>query len=466
MILEALTFIGIFIAIFFFLGLCILIHELGHLLCALWRGLHVERFSIGFGRKLWGFKRNGVEYRISLLPFGGYVALPQLEPGNEPKTEEGEPLPLAKPTDRMLAAFSGPLFNVLLGFALGSIIWLAGIERPLQMDELEVYQVEEESPEYEAGLRPGDRIFEVNGKPAESFDNLVRTTILATGEVKLSLRRNAETMHVSYLPKPNPDPGLQDFQGLAYPFFEVKTPVAIQEVLPQSPAEEAGLQGGDRILAVNQQPVHNSLGFIQTIDASAGEPMSITVQRDGQTIEFTNVRPRHRQKENEDRYVIGVQLRRPMETHYPTPWRQFKNVLTMTRDTLAAIISPESTVGPRHVSGPVGIMQIQYTAFRHHGWRQGLSIVILITFSLALINLLPIPVLDGGHIVVAGVELATGRRMPERLAWFIQVLFFLLLIGFMLYVTLYDIGRLRDSLQPSPNNQETAPAEESEFIAP
>ncbi len=472
--LEALYFIGILIAIFFFLGLCIMIHELGHLLCALWRGLHVERFSIGFGRKIWGFERNGVEYRLSLLPFGGYVALPQLVSGEEPKTEDGQPLPYAKPFDRILTALAGPVSNILLGFALGALVWLVGVERPQIVDELEVYEIQEtiqpqgegeetteiHTPEYAAGLRPGDRIFEINGRPVEGLESLVTSIALSTGEVRLSLRRESEVLHISYQPKPNPE-----WEGLGYPFFEVKTPVVILNVVPKSPADEAGLAVGDRILAVGREPIHNSYHFIQAVGAAAGDPVSVTVERDGQELEFADLRGRRQEEAGETRYVIGVQPGQPMETRHLTPWWQFKNVLTTTRDTLSALVSRDSLVAPRHMSGPVGILQMQYMTIRYRGWRQGLFFVVFISFSLAIFNLLPVPVLDGGHIVAGGLEMVVRRRPPPRLAWIVQAVFAVLLIGFMLYVTLHDLDRLtrplRESLRQEQSTEEATEPEDA-----
>jgi regulator of sigma E protease len=137
-LLHTLDIIAKVLFVIVFFGLCIFIHELGHLLVALWQKLYVEKFSLGFGKKIWGTTINGVEYIISMLPFGGYVALPQLDPSDEPKTSDGTPLPSGPPVARMLTALAGPLANVLFGFFLGLFIWWFGAWEPVSQTKCEV----------------------------------------------------------------------------------------------------------------------------------------------------------------------------------------------------------------------------------------------------------------------------------------------------------------------------------------
>ena len=436
--MEFLLAIIIIAAVFLFLGLCILVHEFGHLLVGLWRGLHVERFSIGFGKKLWGFERNGVEYRVSVLPFGGYVALPQLEPTKTPTAEDGTPLPEAKPFDRILTAVAGPIANIIFGFLLGSIVWFAGVQRSQTLSSFEVYSVEESSPEYEAGLRPGDHILQVNGESVEgSWEGLMQNIALAKGQVELRIERGDTTETITYMPAENPD-----YEGLGFPFFEVKTPVEILMVNPGSPAERAGLQKGDRILAVNGEPVQNTISFLESMWNTEGEPVDITVRREGQELVVSGIRGEKTLLEGEVRYLIGVVPGEPMVMKHLSPWWQFKNVLKTTGNTLGALFSSKSLVKPKHMSGPVGIIQMNYLTVRHRGWRQGLFFVVFVSFSLALFNLLPFPVLDGGHIMFGLFEMLTPWRVPEKVAYYIQATFAVALITLMLYVTFFDVRRV------------------------
>jgi regulator of sigma E protease len=459
---EIILAIIIIAAVFLFLGLCILVHEFGHLLVALWRGLHVERFSIGFGKKLWGFERKGVEYRVSMLPFGGYVALPQLEPTKTPTTEDGTPLPQAKPFDRILTALAGPVANILFGFLLGAVVWFVGVQRPETLSSFEVYSVEEDSPEYEAGLRPGDHILQVNGETVEgSWEGLMQDIALSKGQVELLLERGETKQKIAYMPAENPE-----FEGLGFPFFEVKTPVEILHVNPQSPADLAGLQKGDRILAVNGEPVQNTISFLLDMWNSKGEPVDITVRRGDQELVVSGIRGKETVLEGKVRYLIGVLPGEPMVMKHLSPWWQFKNVLRTTGNTLGALFSSKSLVKPKHMSGPVGIIQMNYLTVRHRGWRQGLFFVVFVSFSLAIFNLLPFPVLDGGHIVFGLFEGLTPWRVPERVAYYIQATFAVALITLMLYVTFFDVRRLTRGLFDGGEDNAAPPERTEEPASP
>ncbi len=435
--MDVLIIVGKILFVLFFFGLCIFIHELGHLLVALWRGLHVERFSIGFGKKIWGIKYKGVEYVVSILPFGGYVALPQLEPSEEPKTSDGKPLPPAAPGNRALTALSGPVFNVLFGFFLALFITWFGIYRAAPAEDVKVIEVPKESAEYEAGLRPGDVIYQVNGKSFDGgWEEVSQRIVLSVGDVTLSVEKPDGTEEeIAYTPAPNPE-----VEGLGFPFFRVQTPMVLQQVFPGSPAAKAGLKPHDRIVAVNGEKIENTDAFIDTVKESGGAPLDLLVERNGQEVLVEDLQADSVEVDGAEVYRIGVQFGAFVLVH-PSPWAQFVEVFTRTRDTLTSLFAKDSLVKPRHMSGPVGIIQIIWLKLAHGGFREGLSFIILISFSLAFFNLLPVPVLDGGHIVFALVEMVIGRRIPTRLAHAIQTAFAVLLIGFMLYVTFFDVKR-------------------------
>ncbi|MEM4248086.1 MAG: site-2 protease family protein, partial [Candidatus Nanoarchaeia archaeon] len=239
---------GLFVFLLF--GLCIFVHELGHFLVAKWRGLYIVAFSIGF-KKIWAFKRGGVEYRIGALPFGGYVDLPQLEPGAaEILTPDGKPLPPAKPSDRILAALAGPLFNILFGALIGIVLWIHGI--PLdspKMRSFEVSYVDEESPEYKAGLRKGDIVYEINGKKFyKNWSGIVEDILFTIGDVTLSVKRGQQDIKIQYTPAVNTKQGKLD--KIAYPFFKPKVPLVVNRFKKSSPAEKAGMQKNDMIIAI------------------------------------------------------------------------------------------------------------------------------------------------------------------------------------------------------------------------
>ena len=493
----------LFVVVFF--GLCIFVHELGHLLVALWRGLYVEKFSVGFGKRLWGKRINGVDYIVSALPFGGYVALPQLDPSDEPTTSDGTPLPGGPPVSRALTAVAGPLANVVFGFFLALFIWWFGtwvpapqedctvltvppilslftdglektdkviavdgkkvegswweitqqlpplppdretmvlrVKRKGSEEPVEIEYTPKSNPEYDAGLRGGDVIVAVQGQPiSKGFADVKERTMLATEPVRLTVRRGGEALDFSYTPAENPF-----LEGLGHPFYDVKQPVAVESVIPGSPAEAVGLRKDDILVSVNGKAVENSEFFIDQVNDSKGKALLLVVKRDGELVELPEVHAEEKEIDGETAYLIGARLTVPKVLDYPNPWEQFVDVFTRTKQTLASLFAPvmhkESHVRPRHMSGPIGILNLIFYKALVDGYRGGLSLIILVSFSLAFFNLLPFPVLDGGHIVYSLFEIGFRRKVPTRLVYWLQTVFAVLLISFMLYVTFYDVRR-------------------------
>ena len=445
---------GLILFVFAFFGLCIFVHEFGHLLAALRLGLYVERFSIGFGRKLWGTRYRGVEYVVSALPFGGYVALPQLDPTDGPQTADGQELPPVSPAKRALTALAGPAANVLFGFFLALFIWWLGVYRPAPAESCTVVSVPEHAPEYQAGLRSGDLVVTVNGDTfRRGWDELNQKITLSSGEVTLGVRRNGETLQVQYRPAPNPE-----YEGLGYPFFTVRVPVVVRGVMSGSPAAAAGLQAHDRIVAVDGKILLDMDDFVETVRGSAGRPMDVVVERDGSEVQIRGMQAQLQHVDGRPVYQIGVRYGAFVLMH-PNPWEQFVQVFTRTRDTLRPMLKKDSLVRPRHMSGPLGILQMLWYHLVLYGWRGGLSFVILLSFSLAFFNLLPIPVLDGGHILFAAVELAIRRRIPMRIAYGLQTVFAVLIVALMLYITFFDVRRLPRFLRLFRGEAETETTE-------
>lgn len=419
----------------FFFGLCIFVHELGHLLVALWQKLYVQRFSVGFGRKIWGREYKGVEYIISILPFGGYVALPQLDPTDTPHSIDGQELPPGPAKARALTAFAGPLANVAFGFFLALFVWWIGIDKPAPAEFCDVVEVPETCAEYAAGLRAGDRIVAVGGETlSRGWEELANAVVLSTGDVALSIERGSDSLDIVYRPQPNPET-----EGLGYPFFRVQLPIVVRRTMSGSPAAQAGLQRGDRIMRVNGERLLTTIEFVERVKQSKGEPLTLLLSRGGTEVTIADLRAREEVVAGETVYRIGLEFGAFVKT-YPNPWEQFVGIFVRTRDTWHSLFSRGSLVKAKHMSGPVGILQIIWIKVAG-GFMEGLSFVILISFSLAFFNLLPIPVLDGGHILFAVVEILTRRKVPTRVAHASQTAFACLLIALMLYITWFDLKR-------------------------
>lgn len=534
---EILRIVGAVVFAIFFLGMCVFVHELGHFLVAKWRGLHIIAFSLGF-KKAWGKKINGVDYRIGWIPAGGYVDLPQIDTTDVAKDEDGNELPPAKPLDRLLTAAAGPVFNILFGLLLGCVVWYFGM--PAETPRYESMVVESlivDSPEYRAGLRPGDEIVKFNGENFNyTWNDLKKEIMLAIGEVTLTVNRNGETLEITYQPTPNPyvAPELRR-ENIAIPFFEPKVPLAVRPmedspaeragiingdelvsvngielkdfsqlaffvaehganeltlavkrgkeiktftIVPEklalnpaapdgewnsgfliydnpedksvkvgfvvagSPADKAGITEGDTIIDIDGQPVSGAVGLFEKIAGAGGVEHQLKIKRGGETFDVS-VTP-----VKLGVYGVGVQLGM---LEYPSPFRQFAYVWEMSFRSLRNIsislanklnlTEQQSTVSARNLSGPLGIVSMMYKT-AHYSLITGIYFVVFVSFALAIFNLLPLPVLDGGHIFFAAIELIFRHPVPKWLVKNLSLIFIVLLFSAMALLTMLDVMRL------------------------
>ena len=307
--------------VIFFFGFCIFIHELGHFLAAKWRGLHIIAFSIGF-KKVWSVKKGGIEYRIGCIPCGGYVELPQIDATGEPKDEFGNPLPPAKPMDKIITAAAGPLFNVLFAVALGILVWYKGL--PLdtpRMREIKIATVDTSSPEYAEGLRQGDIIKSVNGRTFNcTWNDFARKIIFAVGNVTLGVERDGEHIDITYKPVPNLKRTPQS--KIAYPFFEPEIPLKC-DVVKDSPAWNAGMRPGDTIVGINGHPARHFADFEATMMENRGELLDITVERDGKTITISKIKPA---VVSSNQWRIGIGLGKSLQAPVVAVETPFKGI--------------------------------------------------------------------------------------------------------------------------------------------
>jgi len=427
--------------VLFFFGLTIFVHELGHFLVAKRRRMKIERFSIGFGPKIFGWTgRDGVDYRVAWLPFGGYVALPQMAPmealegKSESKTEE---LPPASPSSKIMVALAGPLLNVVFAFGLACLVWGVGLPTPVNPSV--IGWVEPGSLEEQSGLRPRDRIVQVNDRPVKTWMEVNRAVAISREPtVRLVVDRAGERLEFWVEATFDKQIGIKTIN-----LYPQGRPFA-RAVLPGSPAEQAGVQAGDKFLAVGAAPVSSAEELRELTGKCADQPTPFKVLRAGKILVLT-ITPALDPKEKVGR--IGIQLGDELEYRMtrpgPTPWAQFDDILRMMGDTVYALAHAKQTgIGARSLSGPVGIMGGWWYEIIHGGVMRGVWFAVLLNLNLAILNLLPLPVLDGGHIIFSMIEAALRRPLPARFVSALQTGFAALLIGFMLYITFFDIQRM------------------------
>ncbi len=447
----------------FFFALTIFIHELGHFWIAKRRGMKVERFSIGFGPKIFGWVgKDGVDYRVSWIPFGGYVALPQMSPMEtiEGKTEsKADDLPPASPTSKIMVALAGPIMNIILAFLLATIVWLVGLPQPVNPSI--VGWIDPGSVEEQMGIRPGDRILTVNDRPVKTWMDINRAVALSReSDVRLLIDRAGERREFIVPATVSEVLGVKTIN-----LFPSGRPFA-RDVLPDSAAEKAGVQPGDKFLSVDGVPVTSAHELRELIGVRTGQPTVVRVLRDGHVVPLT-VTPEYNEKEKVGR--MGVLLDDELEYEIvrpgPTPIKQFQDVFKLMSDTLYALFHHKETgVGARSLSGPVGIMGGWWHEIKNGGVLRGVWFAVLLNINLAVLNLFPLPVLDGGHIVFALYESIFRRPLPARLVQAVSTGFAILLISFMLYVTVFDFKRffgIRFASEPTPvETNQIAPATE------
>lgn len=442
-------YVGIVVLILF--GATIFVHELGHFLFARRYKLRIERFSIGFGPKLWGFTKDGVEYRISAFPFGGYVALPQMSPlEEEEKKKFDPPLEEAKPFHKIVVAMAGAAFNVLFALVLALLLWKIG--KPIDASErdLHIGYVPTNSPESKAGLRMQDEIVAINGAVVHDWSDVHQAVAFSRRElIQIDFRREGALQ-----PPVEIKPARSKLFGVRWLEVDPKATPKIERLSKAktpTPAQQAGLKKGDQILEVDGIQVLSVGHFLDLVGERGNKPSQFKIRREGQEM-LVAVTPLI--EKNTKRAMIGV--RPAAHTNkipdYPNPWKQFKEVVLMMANTINALVHHKETgVGVKDLSGPVGI--------GHALWliiptdiRLGISFTVLLNINLALINLLPIPVLDGGHIMFALFEWARRKPIAYKFAAATQTAFAVLLIGFILYVTYFDL--LRTGLFSRPERSE------------
>ncbi len=457
----------IFLAIFA-LGACIFVHEMGHFLAARKRGLKVDRFSIGIGPRIFGWERGGVDYRLSLFPIGGYVSLPQLadmgrlEGGDD--DEKAEPLPPISYTDKMIVTVMGAVFNVLFALVLSLVLWGVGREMPVNANSTVIGHVAQQvvasdgsvvpGPAREAGLQPGDRITRVDGQRVN--DSMAVFNSIMTGfgiaedgrrKVDIELVRGEQTLTKTVYPILRTSEAIRDI-GISQ-----SSPVVIDRLTAGRPAERAGFMEGDKLVSVDGVPVVSLGFFLDYLSTREGTPMELTVQR-GDDLYSAPVAPVRTPEA--DYPIIGFRPTQITERIHQNPVEQITGMVRTIQQTLTALFHHQSDVKVRNLSGPAGIVHaIHQTA--QIGLTQALWLIIFININLAILNLLPIPVLDGGHMVFATIAKIRGKALPRRFLETIQGAFVILLLSFMIYVTVFDVQRIADFYGQSSPPAETAP---------
>jgi regulator of sigma E protease len=429
-------------------NLLIVVHEIGHFLAARWRGLYIEKFGIWFGKPLWKKKINGVQYSLGTLPFGGFVALPQLAPMDiiEGKAAvDREKLPPVSALDKIVVAIAGPLFSLLLAVVFAAIVWIVGY--PVSESDMTtvVGYVLPDSPA-KAELRPGDKILEVDGKRVTRFlgmnDSVSWAVVRSEDEtIPVKFERDGRIQTVEVEPYKAESRGWFRRKSVRQLLILPAETAIIDKVEPNSPAAAAGLQKGDVVRSINGERIYSPAALSEHTKAHPNESMTLRIERGGTSFDV-NVKavPMKVEGENETRPRIGIGWDTQMAIAHPSPIELVRNSVTSTLNTLGAVASPRSDVKLQHLSGPIGIGRIYYLFFENErGWQLALWLSVVLNVNLAILNMLPIPVLDGGHILFGLIESVRRKPLNMRLLEIVQGTCTVLIVGLIVYITFFDI---------------------------
>lgn len=473
--MQSLNFIGTLLLVVLVFNLMIVVHEWGHFLAARWRGLKIDKFYVWFGKPLWKKTLNGVEYGLGTIPFGGFVALPQMAPmGGLEGDVDHENLPPITPLDKAIVAFAGPLFSFLLACVFAVAVWQFGKPQSESHSTTIVGHVAQGSPAAKVGMLPGDVIKTVDGHPVKRFEGLVDSVrwsmVASEGDtIPFEVERAGQAGLLKFDVDPKAwdkfesETGQQQKTSWWASIFQrpdlrevglmgQMTPMVAQ-VMPNSPAAEAGLKPSDLVMRADGQPLRSMGDLADHIKDKAGKIVQLDIEREGKIIPIA-ITPRIPDKNNmkdvgdKKAYpMVGiawdVEGRRTTIHPGPSPMEQISDAVRHMGALVSKLLSPKSDLSPAHMSGPVGVGRLYYKLFQHpDGWRLVLWFSVVFNINLAILNMLPFPVLDGGHMTMAALESIRRKPLQGRLLEYVQTSCALALFGFLIFVTLKDTGDL------------------------
>jgi regulator of sigma E protease len=452
------------------IGVMIMIHELGHFWAARYFDVKVETFSLGFGPRLFGFRRGETDYRVSLILFGGYVKMAgeQTAEFGADNTPSAPSLPeqvvaarlgaasvenarmemglsavdsrtlLAKPRwQRLIIAFAGPFMNLLL--AVGLLTGLYMVKYPKLSDtdmEVVIGHVLQGSAAAKAGIQDGDRIINLDGKSNPNWEDVGMKEIESAGRpMYITLDRGGRHINTVVTPV------LSESTGVGYAGWDERGEVEVAEVNPDFPAAKAGLQKGDIVVALNGQPIHSTARFHEVTKNSGGKPVVVEYQRNGETHTVT-IQPVYAKVEGLTQWRIGVSSQTKLNiinTKLSFPDALAESISQNAKGALFFVHVLEGMVERRmstkNLTGPIGLGAIAGQEARL-GPTAYLSLMQMLSLQLAILNLMPIPILDGATILMLLIEIVMRRDLSlnvKEAMFKAGFVFIMMLVAFVIY---------------------------------
>lgn len=425
------------------IGVMINLHELGHFWAARFFDVKVEAFSFGFGKRLFGFRRGETDYRFSLVPLGGYVKM-----AGEQASDEHQDDPrsfMAKPRwQRLIIAAAGPFMNVVLAIGVLTGLFMMKYTTVAETDrEAVIGHVVPNSAAARGGLQDGDRIVAIGSQQNPSWEDInMEEVTSANRPMKLTIERAGRRFDTTVTPTYN------ERIGVGTAGWDERGQIQLVQVSPGSPAEKAGLKKGDLLISVNGQPIHSAIKFQEITKSSNGKPLEVAFERSGVPQKIT-VQPAYSAKD--ERWMIGVgpQQKFTIITKRLTFPEALRESLKQNRKYATAIVRVlegivEQRVSPKNLSGPIGIAQEAGRAARM-GAAEFFMLMAMVSMNLAIFNLLPIPILDGGVILMLLVEMVMQRDLSLNVKEAVFKVGFVCIMVIVAFVLYNDISKILPS---------------------
>lgn len=420
------------------LGVMIVVHELGHYWAAISVGIRVETFSIGFGPRLFGWRRGSTDFRVSAIPFGGYVRMLGDQPGDEKAAEEPDSFQAKKRWQRAVVVVAGPLMNILLAVCIMTGVYMKEFPKQEAVHSPVIGEVVPQSPAAKAGLQSGDRIVRIGTVENPTWQDIQTKEALNAGrQLPVVVERNGKRLDFTVVPA-------RDKDGIGMAGWLVEADVIISQVDPQLGAAKAGLKPGDVLISAEGQQIRSTLKLQQLIQQSKGEPVPLTVSRDEHLMHFSVV-PRNDQT-TDGMWRIGVLLGEKYKL-VPLPFNEAlyqsaqwsKSNVTLIFDALKSIV--QQRISARTLSGPIGIARMSGEA-ANQGAVVFLTLMSAVSLNLAIFNLLPIPILDGGTLLLLLIEMGIRRDMSLQVKEAVFKVGFVFLMMIVVFVVYNDISKI------------------------
>lgn len=435
------------------LGIMVLVHEFGHFVVAKWCGVRVEVFSIGFPPRLFGFRRGDTDYRISLLPLGGYVKMAGGDPG-EPRTGDPGELTSRPRWQRILISFAGPAANFLLAFVLMAGLYMTYNEVDNYLSQPAVADlVPPDSPAWNAGIRPGDHIVRFDNKKNPTWGKLEdRAASDANVTVPITVERmvdgQPQQFHTSlFISDPSKGSNF-DFDALGILPKKQDGPLGVRDVISGDPAANSGLKAGDKIAAIDGHAVHSVDAVTAWLQYDKGNPVTLDVLRNGQHLTLTATPIWGDNGAGKMGYRLGFypepppfhveQLSLPKAIHASIKSNiQYSGLIL---NVLRHMVSRPSNV--QEVSGPIGIAKATGEAVSMPGWKPLIGLMSVISLNLGILNLLPFPILDGGTILFLLIESTLRRDLNQDLKERMYQVAFVMIVLLFVFIMVNDVAKL------------------------